>query len=349
MPGSAKEVSGFGQEGPIASKKCPWPMPDSDPALRWGPESGIGPRHIGHRSAGPGRSQTPPGHDDDSGPAGNAGSESGIGRRRIGHQATGSGRSQTPPGHEAALQRCLASAKRRRSPASDAPGRCLTPAPTAMQDRSEASARDISAIKRWDPAEARHLRGMRLRSRGVWLRPKNADRQQAPPWPMPDSGPDGSAGSESGIGRRRIGHQSAGPGRSQTPRGHEAAQQRCLASAKRRRSPARNAPGRCLTPAPSGAQDRSQASARDISPIKRRNPAEARHLHPRAPTKKPPEGGSCRLASSAYLNRSLTRSVQLFELGECLSPPLRRDSSSSLSSLRWCSVSLMGVSSVMWQ
>ncbi len=50
-----------------------------------------------------------------------------------------------------------------------------------------------------------------------------------------------------------------------------------------------------------------------------------------------------------YLNRSLTRSVQLFELGECLSPPLRNDSSSSLNSLRWCSVSLIGVSSVMWQ
>jgi len=56
-----------------------------------------------------------------------------------------------------------------------------------------------------------------------------------------------------------------------------------------------------------------------------------------------------RASGAPYLNRSFTRSVQLLEFGECLSPPLRSDSSSSLSSLRWCSVSLMGVSMVMWQ
>ena len=50
-----------------------------------------------------------------------------------------------------------------------------------------------------------------------------------------------------------------------------------------------------------------------------------------------------------YLNRSLTRSVQLLAFGECLSPPLRKDSSSSFSSLRWCSVSLIGVSTCTWQ
>jgi DNA repair photolyase len=43
------------------------------------------------------------------------------------------------------------------------------------------------------------------------------------------------------------------------------------------------------------------------------------------------------------LEEVLHRSVQLLALGECLSPPLRSDSSSSLSSLRWCSVSLTGV------
>src|SRR5690349_18259340 len=47
-----------------------------------------------------------------------------------------------------------------------------------------------------------------------------------------------------------------------------------------------------------------------------------------------------------YLNRSLTRSVQLLALGEWRSPPFLRDSSSSLSSFFWCSVSLTGVSTV---
>ena len=49
----------------------------------------------------------------------------------------------------------------------------------------------------------------------------------------------------------------------------------------------------------------------------------------------------------AYLNRSFTRSAQLFSLGEWRSPPLRNDSSSSFSSLRWCSVSFTGVSTAM--
>lgn len=54
------------------------------------------------------------------------------------------------------------------------------------------------------------------------------------------------------------------------------------------------------------------------------------------------------LARAAYLNRSLTRSVQLLALGECFSPPFFSDSSNSLSSLRWCSVSLTGVSTETW-
>lgn len=45
----------------------------------------------------------------------------------------------------------------------------------------------------------------------------------------------------------------------------------------------------------------------------------------------------------------LSLSVQLSVLGECLPPPLRSDSSNSFSSLRWCSVSLTGVSMLMWQ
>ncbi len=56
-----------------------------------------------------------------------------------------------------------------------------------------------------------------------------------------------------------------------------------------------------------------------------------------------------RLRDPRHLNRFLTRSVQLMALGECRSPPLRRLSSSSLSSLRWCSVSLIGVSTATWQ
>ena len=51
----------------------------------------------------------------------------------------------------------------------------------------------------------------------------------------------------------------------------------------------------------------------------------------------------------AYLNRSLTRSAQLLLVGEWRSPDLRNDSSSSFSSLRWCSVSLTGVSTLTWQ
>ena len=49
------------------------------------------------------------------------------------------------------------------------------------------------------------------------------------------------------------------------------------------------------------------------------------------------------------LKKLFRRSVQLSVLGECLAPPFFSDSSSSLNSLRWCSVSLTGVSTTMWQ
>ena len=52
---------------------------------------------------------------------------------------------------------------------------------------------------------------------------------------------------------------------------------------------------------------------------------------------------------TVHLKMFFTRSVQLLEFGECFSPPFLKDSSSSLSSLRWCSVSLTGVSTTMWQ
>ena len=50
-----------------------------------------------------------------------------------------------------------------------------------------------------------------------------------------------------------------------------------------------------------------------------------------------------------HLNRSFTRSDQVLEFGEWRSPDFLNDSSSSLISLRWCSVSLMGVSTLTWQ
>ena len=53
--------------------------------------------------------------------------------------------------------------------------------------------------------------------------------------------------------------------------------------------------------------------------------------------------------SIPQLKKLLRRLVQLSPLGRCLLPPFFRDSSSSRSSLRWCSVSLTGVSTVMWQ
>ena len=60
--------------------------------------------------------------------------------------------------------------------------------------------------------------------------------------------------------------------------------------------------------------------------------------------------GACgRRRKPQALNRSLTRSLQLLLVGECRSPALRNDSSSSFSSLRWCSVSLIGVSTLTWQ
>ena len=47
--------------------------------------------------------------------------------------------------------------------------------------------------------------------------------------------------------------------------------------------------------------------------------------------------------------KPLSLSVQLSSPGWCLAPPLRSDSSNSLSSFFWCSVSFTGVSTVMWQ
>ena len=66
-------------------------------------------------------------------------------------------------------------------------------------------------------------------------------------------------------------------------------------------------------------------------------------------------GRSCRCSWPGFTNpaqapkKLFSLSVQPSSLGECLAPPVLIDSSSSLSSLRWCSVSLTGVSTVMWQ
>ena len=49
------------------------------------------------------------------------------------------------------------------------------------------------------------------------------------------------------------------------------------------------------------------------------------------------------------LKKLLSLSVQLLPLGEWREPPFLSESSSSRSSLRWCSVSLTGVSTTMWQ
>jgi len=53
--------------------------------------------------------------------------------------------------------------------------------------------------------------------------------------------------------------------------------------------------------------------------------------------------------SAPYLKRSFTRSVQVLVLGECRSPDFLKESSSSFSSLRWCSVIFTGVSTDTWQ
>lgn len=49
------------------------------------------------------------------------------------------------------------------------------------------------------------------------------------------------------------------------------------------------------------------------------------------------------------LKNSLALSNQPLSVGLCLSPPFLSDSSSSFMSLRWCSVSLTGVSTRTWQ
>ena len=50
---------------------------------------------------------------------------------------------------------------------------------------------------------------------------------------------------------------------------------------------------------------------------------------------------------SYQVNRFFRRSAHDWLLGVCLAPPFFSDSSNSLSSLRWCSVSLTGVSTTM--
>jgi hypothetical protein len=49
------------------------------------------------------------------------------------------------------------------------------------------------------------------------------------------------------------------------------------------------------------------------------------------------------------LKKPFNLSAQDSSVGECLAPPFFSDSSSSFSSLRWCSVSFTGVSTAMWQ
>lgn len=51
----------------------------------------------------------------------------------------------------------------------------------------------------------------------------------------------------------------------------------------------------------------------------------------------------------AQLKNSFALSNQPLSVGLCLSPPFLSDSSSSFISLRWCSVSLTGVSTRTWQ
>ena len=57
-----------------------------------------------------------------------------------------------------------------------------------------------------------------------------------------------------------------------------------------------------------------------------------------------PDSGHLQEEDAAFLNRH-----QLSPLGEWRAPPFLSESSSSRSSLRWCSVSLTGVSTAMWQ
>ena len=51
----------------------------------------------------------------------------------------------------------------------------------------------------------------------------------------------------------------------------------------------------------------------------------------------------------AQLKNSFALSNQPLSVGLCFSPPFLSDSSSSFMSLRWCSVSLTGVSTRTWQ
>lgn len=76
--------------------------------------------------------------------------------------------------------------------------------------------------------------------------------------------------------------------------------------------------------------------------------AEARGLA-RSRTSLVPGGMIVFQLDSAQLKNSLALSNQPLSVGLCLSPPFLSDSSSSLSSLRWCSVSLTGVSTRTWQ
>ena len=59
--------------------------------------------------------------------------------------------------------------------------------------------------------------------------------------------------------------------------------------------------------------------------------------------------GLCAKLDGHQLKKLFKRSVQLSPEGECLFPPFFSDSSSSRSKRRWCSLSLTGVSTTMWQ
>src|SRR4051812_44179536 len=61
------------------------------------------------------------------------------------------------------------------------------------------------------------------------------------------------------------------------------------------------------------------------------------------------EANAYGVADAYALKKFFNLSAQPSSLGECLEPPFFSDSSSSLSSLRWCSVNLTGVSTLMWQ
>ena len=273
-----KEVSGFGHDALDRQQQCLRPMPDSEPRGDAGTKEVSG---FGHDALDRQQQCLRPMPDTE--PRGDAGSESGIGPGRPGHRSAGSGRSQTPPGACPSRKRCLASATMPSIASSNASGRCLTPNPEAMRERSQASARDGLAIGRRDLAEARHRQARRsaVTKEVSGFGHDALDRQQQCLRPMPDSEPRGDAGTESGIGPGRPGHRSAGPGRSQTPPGACPSRKRCPASATMPSIASSNASGRCLTPNPEAMRERSQASARDGLAIGRRDLAEARHRRAR--------------------------------------------------------------------